>query len=83
LRREGVSKPTAVVTREVFSPEIWRVIRYAAALRLSFHRPGILDAPPEPIIERRAAPTRWRGMTGGVKPLKSKKRRFGIEGISR
>jgi hypothetical protein len=25
---------------------------------------GILDAPPESVIGRRGAPTRWRGMTG-------------------
>jgi hypothetical protein len=40
-----------------------RGIQYAASSRIH-HRPlGILDRPPEPVIGRRFAPTRWRTMT--------------------
>jgi hypothetical protein len=42
-----------------------RGIQYAAAPRFHHKRLGILDRPPEPVIGRRYAPTRWRTMTGG------------------
>jgi len=40
-------------------------IHYAAASHIQFYhnRSGILDHPLEPVIGRRAAPTRWRMMT--------------------
>jgi hypothetical protein len=41
-------------------------IQYAAAIERNHRRYGILDHPPEPVIGRRAAPTRWRVMTERV-----------------
>jgi hypothetical protein len=40
-----------------------RSIQYAAAFRFHHWRLGILDRPPEPVIGRRKAPTRWQAMT--------------------
>src|SRR5258708_6887346 len=40
-----------------------RSIQYAAASRTNLSGSGILDHPPEPVIGRRDAPTRWRVMT--------------------
>jgi hypothetical protein len=42
-----------------------RGIQYAAAYRSITGVSGILDHPPEPVIGRRYAPTRWRVMTAG------------------
>jgi hypothetical protein len=33
------------------------------ALIIDLERRGVLDRPPEPVIGRRFAPTRWRTMT--------------------
>jgi hypothetical protein len=38
-------------------------IQYAALFDIGLSRRGILDRPPEPVIGRRYAPTRWRTMT--------------------
>ncbi len=40
-----------------------RSIQYAVASRLNQWRLGVLDRPPEPVIGRRVASTRWRAMT--------------------
>src|ERR1700722_16241082 len=40
-----------------------RGILYAKALRFHHERLGVLKRPPEPVIGRRFAPTRWRTMT--------------------
>jgi hypothetical protein len=41
-----------------------RTIQYTAASGFITAASGILDHPPEPVIGRRVAPTRWRAMTG-------------------
>jgi hypothetical protein len=40
-----------------------RAIQHSAASRFLLSRQWILDAPPEPVIERAFRATRWRGMT--------------------
>jgi hypothetical protein len=40
-----------------------RSIQYAVASRLNQWRLGVLDRPPEPVIGRRVASTRWLAMT--------------------
>jgi hypothetical protein len=42
-------------------------IQYAAASRSITIASGILDHPLEPVIGRRAAPTRWRVMTKSLR----------------
>ncbi|TMK11411.1 MAG: hypothetical protein E6G71_01155 [Alphaproteobacteria bacterium] len=58
---------SGVTTSKVVIARLDRAIRYAAASRSITIASGILDHPLEPVIGRRAAPTRWRVMTKSVR----------------